>query len=800
VVTAVPVRQPPLAWWSVLARKVWRDVWHQRGPVLAIAIVVMVGVASFVALQSMVPHLRGAQQRYYATARFADVWVRVSRAPDAMTRRVADIPGVSAVETRVAKDVILEVPMLEGPATGRIMSYPVGRDVTVNRLRLRSGRLMTTAHADEVVISDGFASANSLSIGDSLGAVLNGRWRRLRVIGIALTPEFIMEVKPGALFPDNQRYGVLWMSEEVVQGAFGLQDAWNEAALTLTPGATEAAVIRRLDTLLAPYGSLGAHGRDEQVSHRYLTDEITQAATFGTAAPVIFLGVAAFLVNLVLARLVVSQREQIGMMKAFGIDNATLVRHYAAIALTPVLVGAACGSAVGLWLAGVFAELYGVYYRMPDAAFSPDWGTIAMAWLITVASAFVGAAAAVRRVSRLPAAEAMRPETPLRFRHGWIDRSWLLRRLSPTARLTVRGLFRRPVRAALATLGMALSVAVVIVGRYMFDAIAVMRDVHFTEIQREDAAVAFARPYGRDALNELAHLPGVSRVEPLWAVPVIMRHGVRERRVAISLAVPDATLRRIVDADRHVVPAPRDGLLLSAALGELLAVRVGDTVTVQVLEGLRRTARVRVDGLVEDLIGTSAWMAGEPLQRMAGASAVDGAALAIDPLRRDSAIAHLRRMPGIADIGERASVVANFDKVMRDSFYVTLMSLVGFATVLAVGVVYNTARVALSERGRELVSLRVLGFTQGEVAGMLFGELAMLAVLSIPIGIGIGTLLCAAMITALSSELFRLPFTVSLRTCAWSILVLAVSGVVSLWLVRRRLDRMDLVAVLKTRE
>lgn len=800
MVTAMHTRTPPLTWLSVLGRKVWRDVWHQRGPVLAIAIVVMVGVASFVALQSMVPHLRGAQRRYYATARFADVWVRVSRAPDAMAWRVAAIPGVSAVETRIAKDVVLEVPTLEGPATGRIMSYPVGRDVTVNRLRLRYGRFMTAAHADEVVISDGFASANALTVGDSLGAVLNGRWRRLHVVGIALTPEFIMEVKPGALFPDNQRYGVLWMAEEAVQGAFGLQDAWNEAALTLTAGATEAAVVRRLDTLLAPYGSFGAHGRNEQVSHRYLTDEITQAATFGTAAPVIFLGVAAFLVNLVLARLVVAQREQIGMMKAFGVANATLVRHYAAIALTPVLIGAVFGSATGLWLAGLLAELYGAYYRMPDAAFSPDWRTILIAWVVTVTAACVGAAAAVRRVSRLPAAEAMRPETPLRFRHGWVDRAWLLRHLSPTARLTVRGLVRRPARAALATLGMALSVAVVMVGRYMFDAIAVMRDVHFTEIQREDVAVAFAKPSGREALHELAHLPGVSRVEPLWSVPVTLRHGMHERRVAISLAVTDATLRRIVDADRRVVPAPRDGMLMSAALSDLLDVRVGDTVTVQVLDGFRRTARVRVDGLVDDLIGTSAWMAGEPLQRMTGGAAVDGAALTVDPLRRDSTIAQLRRMPGIADIGERATVVANFDKVMRDSFYVTLMSLVGFATVLAVGVVYNTARVALSERGRELVSLRVLGFTRREVAGMLFGELAMLGVLAIPIGLGIGALLCASMVTALSSELFRLPFTVSLQTCAWSILVLVLSGVVSLWLVRRRLDRMDLVAVLKTRE
>jgi putative ABC transport system permease protein len=453
-----------------------------------------------------------------------------------------------------------------------------------------------------------------------------------------------------------------------------------------------------------------------------------------------------------------------------------------------------------LWLAGLLAQLYAAYYRMPDAAFSPHWQTIAIAMAVTGLSAFVGAAAAVRRVSRLPAAEAMRPETPLRFRHGWVDRSWLLRLLSPTARLTVRGVLRRPARAGLAMLGMSLSIAVVMVGGYMFDAIAMMRDVHFTEIQREDVAVTFSQPSGRDALYELAHVPGVTRVEPLWAVPVALRNGVRERRVAISLITPGATLRRVVGADRRIVAAPRDGLLLSTALAELLDVRANDSVTVQVLTGRRRTVQVRVDGLVDDLIGTNAWMTGEQLRQVAGGSAVDGAALLIDPLLRDSAMAQFRRMPGVAGIGDRAAVVASFDKVMRDSFYVTLMALVVFATVLAVGVVYNTARVALSERGRELVSLRVLGFSRREVANMLFGELAMLGVASVPVGLAIGVMLCAAMVTALSSELFRLPLTVSLRTCAWAVLVLIASGIASLWLVRRRLDRMDLVAVLKTRE
>lgn len=785
---------------SILDRKALRDVWQQRGPSLAIALVVAAGVASFVALQSMVPHLRGVQQRYYASARFADVWVSVSRAPMSVARSIREIPGVEAVETRVAEDVVLDVPGLEIPATAHVISHPLARDLTVNRLRVREGRLMSAVHADEAVISDGFATANALHPGDSLGVVLNGRWRRLQVVGIALTPEFIMEVKPGDLFPDNRRYGVVWMAEPVLQSAFGLEDAWTEATISLTPGASQAAVIAGLDRLLSRYGSLGAYGRDEQVSHRYLSDEIRQAATFGTAAPVIFLGVAAFLVNLVLSRLVTAQREQIGMMKAFGVSGFALVRHYMLIAGAPVLLGVLAGAVVGLWFAGRLAVLYGVYYRMPDATFSPEPSVLAIALAVTMCSAFAGAAGAVRRVSALPPADAMRPETPLRFRHGWFDHTWVHGKLSPMARLVARSVMRRPWRAFLATLGMALSIAVVMVGGYAFDAIAVMRDVHFTEIQREDVAVTFTQAQGDAALRELARMSGVSRVEPLWSVPVRLRHGSHARRVPLTALMPGASLRRVIGAGRRVVPAPDDGLLLSSALGDLLGVRAGDTLEVQLLTGHRRTTFVPVAGLVDDLIGTNAWMASHRLRQLAGGTAYDGAALSVDQRARARVHDRLRQMPGVAGIGERAAVVAGFDKVMRDSFNVTLVALACFATVLSVGVVYNTARMALSERGRELASLRVLGFTRREVAGMLFGELALLGALAVPLGIGVGAALCALMAHALSSELFRLPFALSARTYGSSVLVLLLAGVASSWLVRRRLDRVDLVAVLKTRE
>ena len=785
----------------ILDRKAIRDLWHIRGPSIAIAIVVTCGVASFVSMRSMVPHLAGAQQAYYRTARFADVWVQVKRAPAAAAREIAAIPGVNAVEARVSGEVILDVPGLSEPATAHVVGVPAARIPAVNLTVVRRGQPLGRGRDDDIVVSEGFAEANHLAPGDSLGAVLNGRWRELHIVGTALSPEFVLEMRASDIFPDPRRYAIVWMNEDAAAAAFGMQGAWNDAAISLAPGVSERDVIARLDRLLERYGTLGAYGRALQSSHRYLSDEIQQARAFATIVPAIFLGVAAFLVNIVLSRIVTSQREQIGMLKAFGARPAELARHYSLLAMGPVLAGAIAGAALGLWIAGRLALLYARFYRIPNAPFQMHPSVIAVAVGISVAAALIGAVNAVRRVLRLPAAEAMRAEAPATYRAGIAERLRVDRFFSPAARITLRAIERTPARSALAVLGMSLGVAVMMVGVFEFDAIRVMRDVQFEEAQREDIAVTFTRTRGDDALRELAHLPGVTRVEATRAVPVRLRHEQRSREVAIVGTDPGAELRRVVDARGLPVPIPADGLLLSRALAGLLGVRAGDTVRVEVLVGERATAQLRVGALVDDLIGTNAYLPSDALLSLAGGGeAVDGAVLAVEPAWRDTVYARLKHTPGVAGAGARGAVLQNFDRMMAESFNVTLVTLLIFAGALAAGVVYNTARIALSERGRELVSLRVLGFRRGEVAAMLLGEQATLGALAVPAGFAVGGAFCWMLTAGISSDLFRLPFVLRPRTFGYSALTLLVAGLGSALLVRRRLDRLDLVSVLKTRE
>ncbi len=787
---------------NALHRKLLRDLWHLRAQVAAIGVVAAFGIATVLVTYSSYRSLVLARAAYYADYRFADVFARLTRAPESLARRLAAIGGVAAVETRVVTDVTLDVPGLAEPATGRLVSVPAGRRPILNDVHLRRGRYLEPGDRHAVLASEAFAGANHLDVGDRLGAVINGRWQTLEIVGIAISPEYTYEIRGGAdLLPDNRRFGVLWMERESLGPAFDMEGAFNDVTLALAPGADEAAVIERVDRLLARYGGVGAYGHDEQVSARFLRDEIAQNRVSGTIVPAIFLGVAAFLLNVVLARLVGTEREQIGVLKAFGYSNRTIGLHYLTLALVALGLGSAGGVALGIWWGKAINAVYQQYYRFPELPYRLDAAAVGLAVLVSVAAATVGALAAVRRAAALPPAEAMRPEPPPRFRAGPAERLGLHRLFAVPGRIVLRNLERRPVKAALSAAGIALSVTILLVGRYFYDAFDGLLDLQFREVQREDVTVAFTLPQPRGVGFELAHLPGVLRAEPYRAVPVRIRAAYRSRRTAILGLAPSGELRRLVDGRRRRVPLPSEGLLLTAKLGDVLDVRPGDTVTVEVMEGGRPVRPVAVAGLIDEPLGLSAYMAAAALDRLAGEGATrSGAFLATDPRAEERLFTRLKRLPAIQGMSSRQAAVTSFQETIGHSMGIATAVLILCASAIAVAVVYNSARIALSERARELASLRVLGFTRGEITRMLLGEQAALTVAAIPVGLLAGYGFCALLSRTYQWELFRLPLVVSGRTYVFAAGVVLLATIASGLLIRRRLNRLDLVSVLKTRE
>lgn len=784
---------------SALDRKALRDLWHLRGQMAAVALIVACGVASIVTIRTAYDSLRESLDAYYRDYRFAEVFASLRRAPNALTARIATLPGVAATETRVVVHVTLAVPGLAEPATGRLVSIPEQRTTMLNDLHLREGRYLAGGRRDEVIASEQFAQANRLRIGDTLGAIVNGRWQRLRIVGIALSPEFVYQIGPGWFFPDDKRYGVLWMGHEALATAFDMQGGFNDVALSLTPGADEQEVRSRLDRLLAPYGGLGAIGRADQQSNRFITDEIGQLRVSGAIVPAVFLAVAAFLVHIVLARLVATQRPQIGVLKAFGRSNLDLALHYGKLVIGVELVGAAAGAAVGLWLAGGLTQLYTAYYRFPVLHFAPGWGVLGLATLVSAGSGLVGALGAVRRAAALPPAEAMRPEPPPRYRRGPLEALGVARVLGPVGRMVLRTLERRPGRGLITATGIGLACGIIVLGRFTLDSVDALADYEFNVRERQDVTLTFAEPRPARVRYELDNLPGVLRAEPYRGVPVRLVRGYRSRRTAIVGLEPGAELRQVADFDgRHRILAS-DGLLLTDKLARVLGIVAGDRVIVEVLDGARPTFTVPVVGLVDEPIGTLAYMDVDGLHRwLREGQTISGAALAVDARGLPALYDELKHMPAIAGVTLRGPTVTSFDETLARSHGMITTYIVGFAVLIAFGVVYNTARIALSERARELASLRVLGFTRAETSRILLDEQAVLAVAALPLGFLWGYGGAALLVLAFDTELYRLPFVLHFGTYAYAVIVILLAAVVSALMVRRRIDRLDLVAVLKT--
>jgi len=784
-----------------LNRKLLRDLLAMKGQALAIAMVVAAGVAMYVMYLSTFDSLYRTRDAYYEQQRFGDVFASLKRAPLRVAGEIAAIPNVSAVETRVLANVTLDLEGLDEPASGRLVSVPAHRRPLVNDIFLRRGRWIERGRADEVLASEGFMVANTLELGDHVPAVLNGRLRQLTIVGVALSPEFIYSIRPGELVPDDKRFAIFWMDEQALAAAFDMEGGFNDIVLAVAPGASTDEVIARIDRILEPYGGLGAIPRALQLSHWTVQNELSQLQTFGFMLPLIFMLVAAFILNVALTRALALQRPQIASLKALGYGNRSIGWHYLKWALAIGLLGVVLGSVLGALMGNLIIGLYNSFFRFPVLLFSVPPSVVFGATVMTLIAAIGGAFTAVRRAVTVPPAEAMRPEVPTRYRRSLLETPVVSRNLGTAGRMVLRNVMRHPLRAAASVFGIAFAVSILMIGFVFNDAIDRLMLTQFWEAERQDVTVNFIEPRDESARYALERLPGVIAVEPQRTVAARIRSGYRDRYLAITGVSLNPRFKRIVDRDGREIRMPPSGVVLSLTLANVLGVVPGDEITLEVLEGQRPTRRVQVTGLVDDIMGLSAYMDLTVLHHMMREGDVaNSALLLIDHDQEVKLAAELKSTPAVAGAGFKRAVLQSFRDVMAANMSVSIFINLIFAGIIAFGVVYNAARVSLSERSRELASLRVLGFTRAEISLILMGELALVTLVALPVGGLFGYSLSAAIVGMIDSEVYRFPLYVSRQAVALSFLGIIAATVFSGLVVRRKLDHLDLVAVLKIRE
>ncbi len=788
---------------SMLDRKLLRDLWRLKGQGLAIALVLAAGIGVLILANGTHRSLTQIRDTYYQRNRFAHVFAEVKRAPRHLVRRIERLPGVTLVEARITGSVILDIEGLDTPASGRLVSLPARKSgegqPRLNRLHLRAGRLPSQGRNNEVVVNEAFAKAHGFEPGMTLGAIVNGRRRKVKIVGIALSPEFIYAVSPGEMMPDNRRFGILWMSRPEAEAAFDMQGAFNSVLLLLRRDASQPRVIEQLDRILDRYGGLGAYGRKDQQSHAFIDAELKQLRGMGLILPPIFMLVAAFLINITLSRLITLERQQIGLLKALGYHSFTVALHYLKLVMVIALVGILIGLPLGNQFGQMMTRIYADFYHFPFLIYTNPPDIMVIGTLIALLAAAFGALHTVLQVVNLPPAVAMSPPAPTRYKRSMATR--LLSGLPQSSVMILRHMMRFPLRAALTSLGIAGGVALMTGSLSIIDSLDFMIDVTYFRTLRYDTSVEFTGLHDRRIVGEITRLPGVLRAEPHRSVPVVLHHLNFTRRLALVGIARQNRLRGLLDTRMQPLALPEHGLAIAEKVAQLLHVRRGDTIRVEIREGRKQILNLPVTAILQGYLGLSVYMDLDRLNALLGdGRAITGVTLSVDTKYQKQLYGKLKNDPAVAGLTLLRESQKKFRETMAENINIIRSVYVLMAVIITFGVVYNAARINLSERARELASLRVLGFSKAEVSHILLGELALIVLLAIPPGWLMGIGLKWMIIQSLDNDLYRVPFHLVRDKLFIAALICMGAALVSALVVRKRIDELDLIEVLKTRE
>ncbi len=786
---------------SPLNRKLLRDIWRMKLQATAIALVIAVGVMLTVMMDGLVNSLETTRDAYYDRYRLADVFAPVKRAPERLLDRVSEIEGVSLVEGRVIGGALIDMDGQPAPIRAQAVSLPDFRASRLNDIVLVEGRMLEAGRRDEIILLKGFADAHSLTPGETLDATMNGARRTFRIVGLAQSPEFLYATSPGEFVPDDSRFAVIWMSQNALSAAFDVDGAFNEVLVRLERGTDPRSVIDALDRMLDPYGSTGAYDLEDQYSNRFVSEEIRSLRMSSGSVPPIFMAVAAFLLYIVVSRMIEAERMQIGLLKAFGYSSTEIGWHYFKLVLLIALGGAVLGCLFGMLLGQSMASTYQDYYKFPFLIFRVDPAAFLTGILVSVVSASAGGFLVLRKVFRLSPAVAMRPPAPADYSASAAIVGALKRVLDQPTRMIVRRIVRQPMRSlgimtGLAV-GMGMSVAMLGVLNGFDRSIA----LSFEVIDRSDANVTFVEPLGGQTLFALQRMEGVEAVERYRTVSVILRNGVKSHRGGISGLISAPKLNRAMTPDIKPIYIREDGIILSRPLAEKLALSPGDMLTVEVREGRRPVLTLPVAGIAESLLGAPAYFHIDALNNaLEEPGRASGAYLSLQDGKEADIYERLKQMPAVAGVSVKSEARDAFQKVMDEGAGSTRFVMAIFAGVITFGIVYNSARIAFAENAHDLASLRVLGFSKGETAYVLLGELAVLILASLPFGFAIGRGLASAIAAGFSTDLYTIPAYIGPDSYGLGALVVILSAIIAGSLVKRDVDRLEMVSALKSRE
>ncbi len=790
----------------VLTRKLRRDIAGNAGVLLTVLAIIAVGTGSFIGLGSAHRILETSRRTYYHAYRFADFWVDVKKAPLSAVESIAKLPGIAEIQSRVIFDVILDVPGVIQPITGRLISTPTrGFNKTINGIHLIRGSGFSDDRDTEIILGEAFAKAHHLNPGDRIGLILNRKRESFTIVGTAISPEYVYMVRgSGDFAPDPEHFGILYVKENYAREVLDFKDACNQIVGQLVPGRERDVdvLLNRIDRMLEPYGVLATTPRERQASHRFLSDEIHGLEISAVIMPSIFLVVAALVLNIVMSRLADRQRTIIGTLKALGYSDRQVLTHYLSFGVAVGLAGGLAGIGLGILLATTMIEVYKIFFQFPTFVYQFNTSLMFLGIAFSLFFAVAGSAKGVWGVLKLHPAEAMRPRPPESGGAVFLERfPGLWRRLGFRTHIALRSLARNHGRTATSIISSALSSAIVLMTLCMRDSMFFLSDYQFDHVAHSDVDIGMRDEGSLAALWEAKQLPGVDDAEPVLGVVCDMRHGRQSRRVAITGLWPGHRLTTPMRLDLKPIDIPPAGLVLSKKLAEVLQVGAGEHLELTPVRGRRETVKAPIISIVDSYLGMECYADTRYLSRIVGESvAVNSVQLAVNPRKLNDLYRTIKELPNAQGIGVRQTTRQNLRNTFIKTMTFSLTLMIFFSGVIAFGSAVNASLTELADRRRDVSTFRVLGYRPYQIAGIFFRQNAVVFAAALLLAFPIGYSMIVLIASNYNTELFRMPVILWPHTVLLAAAIALVFVLVAQYVVYQQIRKLDWLEGIKVKE
>jgi len=813
----------------MLFRKMYRDIWNNKGSYLACLVLVVLGLTIYTSFSISSDNLELSKDIFYREQNFADGFAELTAMPYRDVEGLAHIEGIAQVIGRVTREVRVLYPESDIGIYLKLVSLEIDEPDRVNDVRLLEGNELRQGEF-EVWVDNQFYDVHGLELGFDLEILAGERSREITVEGYAMSPEFTYPLRTEAeIYPNPEQFGIAFISRDTIWKLFpDLQGRVNNLAFTLEEGADFKEVKDRLEPELEPYGLINLYSRDNQTSHLILSEEIAQLQRMAFAIPLMFLVIAALILYIMLKRMIEQQRGQIGILKAFGYSNREIMLHYLSYSLTVGFIGGLAGGAAGIYLARPLNWLLLEFFHVPEIDVDFSLYYFGLGMLISLGIFLAAGYQGCRHALKLKPAEAIRPPAPVSGRKTVLEKIGLFSNmLTIQGKMAVRNLARNRSRTAFLFIGVTLSCAIVVVTWSLNDLVDKLVFYQHDEVEVYHARVSLTEPVSRQAVErELAELEQVTGVEPLAEVPVRLSHAWREESVVL-LGIPKESSMYIVrDAAGKRIEPSDHGIVLSERLAEKLSIQEGETLELAspYLRGNEGEQIVEVYRVIPQYLGMNAYMeitgVEDILQQGEFATSFmvnvkDGGLNGLNSeefLRADHTPVDDQVRANIAklrDFYRESDLVAGVDgteeqirevRELMETFGLVIYIYVLIGVVIAFSIIYSSSFIILSERNRELASMKVLGMTSREVFSVITFEQWFISFFAVLAGLPLARVMMEGFSRELSTDLYTIPAELSEQALLMGALITAVSIWIAQRFALRKVERLDLVEVLKTRE